>query len=276
MFVLLFLYYWLSRNTAFCYLFNSQLLGQGVNITLVISRTMASNPAEMVDTSWKGLYKWGGVSALLVGVIYLIAIVSALGLGVPSSSTGEGVLKWFSGQTTFAYTFYGLSIVTDVLAVPVVLALYLALKGVNKNAMLAATGFGGLFLALDLGVTLITWIALITLSQNYAVATSDVQRAAYLATADYAVGITSVSATVYGSLIFAIWPLITSLVMLKGVFSKATAYVGIVGSIVSFVYGITVFVPYSSSLAVILVIEFILIVIWLLLVGYRLYRLGKR
>jgi hypothetical protein len=250
-----------------------------ININMKIkpstSQIMMTNP-ETVDTSWKGLYKWGGVCALLVGVIYFIALASALSLGLPSSTTGEGILKWFSGQTTLAYTLYGLTIVTDVLLVPVVLALYLALKEVNKNATLAAAGFGGLSVALDLGVTLITWIALITLSQNYAAATSDVQRAAYLATADYAVGITSVSATVYGSIIFAIWPLITGLVMLKGVFNKATAYVGIAGSIASIVYGITIFVPYSSSLAIFLVLAFILFGIWLLLAGYRLYGLGKR
>jgi hypothetical protein len=112
-----------------------------------------------------------------------------------------------------------------------VLALYLALKGVSKNAMLTAAGFGGLALALDLGVTVITWIALITLSQNYAAATSDVQRVAFLATADYAVGGTSVIATVYGGVIHSIGPLIMSLVVLRRVFSKATAYVGTVWGI---------------------------------------------
>jgi hypothetical protein len=237
---------------------------------------MTTNPMETVDTSWKGLYKWGGVSAMLAGVILFIVMAAALGLGLPASATGESILNWFSGQAALAYTFYGLSIVVDVLLVPVVLALYLTLRGVNKNASLSAAGFLGLALALDLGVTLITWIALITLSQNYAAATSDVQRAAFVATADFAVGITSVSATVYGSIIYAIGPLIMSLVMLKGVFSKATAYVGIVASIAALAYGATVFVPYSSSLGILLAIAFVLFGVWLLLAGSRLYRLGKR
>jgi hypothetical protein len=231
---------------------------------------------ETVDTSWKGLYKWGGISALAAGVLYIIIILLALGLGVPSSTTGEGILTWFSGHATLAYTWYGLAIVGDILFVPVLLALYLALKGINKNAVLAAAGMGGLALALDLGVNMITWIALITLSQNYAAATSDIQRAAFVATADYAVGITSVSSTVYSSIIFSIWPLITSLVMLKGIFSRATAYVGIAASIIGLVYGLTVFVPYSSSLAVLLALMLILFAVWLLLAGSRLYRLGKR
>jgi len=236
---------------------------------------MTTNPVETIDTSWKGLYKWGGISALMAGVLYIIALLLALSLGVPSSATGEGTLKWFSGQTTLAYTWYGLAIAADILLVPALLALYLALKGINKNAVLAAAGIGGLALALDLGVNLITWIALITLSENYAAATSDIQRAAFVATADYAVGITSVSATVFSSIIFSIWPLITSLVMLKGIFSKATSYAGIAGSIIGIGYGLTVFVPYSSSLAILLALMIILFTAWLLLAGYRLYGLGR-
>jgi len=237
---------------------------------------MTTNLTETIDKSWKGLYRWGGLSALTAGVLYIIALLLALGLGVPSSATGEGTLKWFSGQTTLAYTWYGLAIAADILLVPALLALYLALKGINKNALLAAAAIGGLALALDLGANLITWTALITLSQNYAAATSDVQRAAFVATADYAVGITSVSATVFSSIIFNIWPFITSLVMLKGIFSRATAYVGMAGSIVGFAYGLTVFVPYSSSLDVLLVLMIVLLAVWLLLTGNRLYRLGKR
>jgi len=227
---------------------------------------------ETVDTSWKGLYRWGGISALLVGVLFIIAIPLYFVMG-PQPSGGEAILKYYSSQTTLAYSSWGTGILADVLFVPVVLALYLALKGVNKNAMLTATGFGGLFIALDLGVTTIASVALASLSQNYTAATTDVQRAAYVATANYALAITTVSAPVYSILILSIWLLITALVMLKGIFSRVTAYLGIVASIVGFVYSISLFVP---ALAMADVIAVVLYVIWLLLVGSRLYKLGKR
>ena len=209
---------------------------------------------------------------LIVGVLCIIDIVLASFLGFEPSG-GEAVLKWLAGQTTLAYAFYGLFILIDFLLVPVVLTFYLVLKGFNKNAMLAATGFAGLYLVLDLGVTLSSWVALVTLSQSYAAATSDIQRAAYVATADYALAVIALSATVYSSVISSIWIFITSLVMLKGIFSRATAYLGIVVSIVGFIYGISVFVP---PLAIFLAIVILLLGIWLLLAGYRLYRLGKR
>jgi hypothetical protein len=59
------------------------------------------------------------------------------------------------------------------------------------------------------------------------------------------------------------------------VFSKVTAYVGLVGGIVGLAYGVTVFVPYSSFVLIPLAISFILLGIWLLLAGSRLYSLGK-
>jgi hypothetical protein len=40
-------------------------------------------------------------------------------------------------------------VLTDLLFVPVALSLYLALKGVNRNAMLVATAFLGLFIVLE-------------------------------------------------------------------------------------------------------------------------------
>jgi hypothetical protein len=237
---------------------------------------MTTNPMETVDTSWKGLYRWGGVLAMLAAVLLFIAIACAIAVGTPSSYTGEGVLKGVSGQATFAYTFYGLAIVADILLVPFVLALYLALKGVNKSAMLTAAVFGGLALALDLGVHSTSAIAFVNLSQNYAAATSDVQRATFVAIADYAYfGMTSVS-DIVSFTVFSTWGLIVGLVMLRGVFSKATAYVGIAASIVGLAYSATVFVPYSPSLEILVAIALVLFGVWLLLAGSRLYGLGKR
>jgi hypothetical protein len=205
---------------------------------------------ETVDTSWKGLYRWGGVSLMIVGVLYFVSLVLALSMGTTPSG-GEAVLNWLAGQTTLAYSTWGVFILTDILLVPALLALYLALKGVNKNAMLAAVGFGGVGLVLDAGVTCISWVALITISQNYTAATSDVLRAAYVATANYALAATAVSAPVYSLAISSIGVLIISLVMLKGIFSRVTAYLGIVGSIAGFVYGISLFVPALAISAVV-------------------------
>ena len=63
--------------------------------------------------------------------------------------------------------------------------LYLALKRVHRSAMLVATAFVGLFVVLDLAVTWSSFAALLTLGGGYAAAANDVQRAAYVAAANY-------------------------------------------------------------------------------------------
>src|ERR1022692_4585733 len=80
----------------------------------------------------------------------------------------------------------GLSVFTDFLFVPVALALYLALKGVNRNAMLLATAFVGLFVVLDLAITWSHYASILTLYRDYSKAADDAQRAGYLAAANYA------------------------------------------------------------------------------------------
>src|SRR5262249_5146291 len=129
------------------------------------------------DGNW--IYRVGGLSALLLGIAYIATIPLYASAGAPPSG-GEARLQYLAGKTTVWWAILGLSVLTDVLFVPVALALYLALKGVNRNAMLVATTFVGLFVVLDLAVTWPDYAALITLSTHYAAAATDAQRLAYV------------------------------------------------------------------------------------------------
>jgi hypothetical protein len=59
-----------------------------------------------------------------------------------------GVAPILSLEAAVWWVIVGLSVLTDLLYVPVALSLYLVLKGVNRNAMLIATAFVGLFIVL--------------------------------------------------------------------------------------------------------------------------------
>ena len=233
---------------------------------------MTESASATVDQSWKGLYRWGGLLALLVGVLYFAIIALALAMGTPPTGTGA-LLEYYNDNAALAYGAFGLAIVSDIMLAPVVFALYLALRGINKNAMLVASGFGGLFLVLDMGVTGTAAITLVNLGQNYAAAATDIQRTAYLAMADNSLAIVSAGQHLFSSAVPSLWGLIASLVMLKGIFSKATAYVGIAGSIVGLAYVLNIFVP---ALTILLPFEIILFGIFFLLAGSKLYGLGKR
>jgi hypothetical protein len=108
---------------------------------------MTDNPA-VPDGKW--LYRVGGISALVLGIAYIIIFPLFAHVGAPPTGGGEAWLKYLSGRTTVWWAILGLSVLTDFLLIPVALSLYLALKRVNRDAMLLATALMWLFVVLDL------------------------------------------------------------------------------------------------------------------------------
>jgi hypothetical protein len=230
--------------------------------------------ANAVDPDGKWLYRVGGISALVLGTGYIITIPLYVYAGGALPSGGEAVLTYLAGKTTVWWPIVGLSVLTDFLFVPVALSLYIALKAVNRDAMLIATAFVGLFVVLDLAVTWSNFASLITLSGSYAVATTDEQRAGYVAAANYASAVlTSTLEGVYSIITLSLGILMASLVMLRGIFSRSIAYLGLVTGILGIV---SVAGPLLVSiLSGTIIIASILTTVWVLLVGYRLYWLGQ-
>jgi hypothetical protein len=135
--------------------------------------------------------------------------------------------------------------------------------------MLIATAFVALFVVLDLSVTWTNYASLLTLSRLHTVAMTDVQRAPYVAAANYASAVLESHTEVFYSIVdLSIAILITGFVMLKakGTFKKTTAYLGVGASI----FGIVSI----SGLFVTIIINALLVTVWVMLAGYRLFRLG--
>ena len=227
-----------------------------------------------VDPDGKWLYRAGGISALSLGIGYLVIIALYVLVGAPPSG-GEAKLAYLAGNTTIWWGILGLSVLTDFLFVPVALSLYLALKGINRNAMLVATAFVGLFVALDLAITWPNYAALLSLSGNYAAATNDAQRALFVAAATSASAVLESGLfAVYAILVLSIGILITGFVMLKGIFNKSTAYFGLATGIVGIVATVGPF--FVSFLSVTIILVSALTTIWVLFTGYGLYQLGQQ
>jgi hypothetical protein len=102
---------------------------------------------------------------------------------VPSG--GEAWLEYLAGHTAVWWAILGLSVLTDFVFLPVAWSLYLALKSANGNATLVGAGLLVLFAVLDLAVTWPNYASLISLSGDYAAATTDAQRAASVAATSY-------------------------------------------------------------------------------------------
>ena len=106
-----------------------------------------------IDPDGKWLYRVGAISALVIGIAYITIFPLFAHVGGVPPSGGEVWLKYLEGRTTVWWAILGLSVFTDFLFVSVALSLYVALERVNRNAMLVATAFVGLFVVLDLAVT---------------------------------------------------------------------------------------------------------------------------
>jgi hypothetical protein len=114
-------------------------------------------------------------------------------------------------------------------------------------------------------------IALLTISDYYSATTDATMRAAYLATAQFALEVSGVFA-VMALALFGIGSIVIGLVMLKGVFSQRTAYLVIVAGTLT---TIGTFGVLLEPLAIGTPFGLILSGIWQLILGTKLYKLGS-
>lgn len=170
----------------------------------------------------------GGIAALALGAGYILVIPVFASVGAQPTGGGEAWLRYMAGHSARWWVILSLNVVTDVLYVPVGLGLYTALRGINQSAMLISLALLALFVGLDLAVTWTNYAALINLSGQYANASATATRAALAAAANY-------PAAVVGSRILALYAIVVpgvgigiiEGVMLRGVFYRATAYLGL-------------------------------------------------
>jgi hypothetical protein len=227
-----------------------------------------------VDADGKWLYRVGGICAILFGIAYIAIIGLYVPMGAPPSGA-EARLAHIAGNTTSWWAILSLSVLTDFLLVPVAFALYLALKGINRNMMLVAAAGMGLFVVLDLAVTWTNYASLIALSGSYAAAATDAQKAVVVTAAIYPSTVLESSLLfVYNTLTLSVGILMTGLVMLKGIFGKGVAYLGLATGIVGIV---AVVGPlFVTALSATIIFASVLTTVWALFAGYGLYRLGRQ
>ena len=229
-----------------------------------------------VDPAGKWIYRVGGLSAIVLGIGYLLTIpVTILYAGGFPPLGAEARLAFFADHAAGWWAATALMVFTDLLYVPVFLALYHALKGFNKYMMLLAFACGGLFVVLDLAITWTAFPSLIILGGNYAAATSDAQRTIIVAAAGYPSAIVdSPLSGIYAILFPGLGELLASLVMRKGIFNKTLAYMGVIAGVCGILAGIgPIFI---SELETFQYINASLAMIWFFFVGLKLNKLAQQ
>jgi hypothetical protein len=228
-----------------------------------------SHGETAVDARWSWLYKIGGAAALFSVAIIPIQLIIFIVWGQPETAIG-----WFNlfhdNKLAGLLAFEILFVVNAVAGIATTLALYVALRGVNESLMAIAT-----VLALVEAVSFIMArpaLEMLYLSDQYAAATTDAQRATLLAAGEAMLATFHGTAFHVGINLFSIYYLIVSIVMLRSnIFGSVTAYTGIVAAILN--WGLYVPGGIGFFLFTLSVIPFL--AIWLVLVARRLFLLGR-
>ncbi|MBN1261229.1 MAG: DUF4386 family protein [Anaerolineae bacterium] len=232
------------------------------------------------DSDWKYLYRIGASAALLAVLVGIVEIAITFVPG--GATTSETVLEWFTLYQE--NPFLGmrnmglLNILLTATGVPV----YLALFGAHPRSHRAVAALAMAFSFIGVAVFYATNRAfpMLELSNQYAVATTEAQRAALLAAgqAMLSVGQSHTPGTFIGFFLSEAAAVLISWVMLKGkVFEKVTAYVGMAGFAFLMVFEITSsFVPALSGIEMVFaMLGGLASMAWYVLLARRLLRLAR-
>lgn len=238
--------------------------------------------AETSDSHWKGLYKVAGAAALIAGVIFRRNLGPEISL-FSAQKQPDTIIDWFTllqNNRLLGLSYLNLFDLVDYALVGLMfLALYIALRRANKSYMTIATTLG--FVGITVYFASNTAFSMLSLSDQYAAATTDAQRSIFLAAGQAVLAIHNPGAIYQGTgiymsfLLLAVAGLMISAVMLRSnIFSRVTAYVGILASAFDLAYCITfAFLP--AITVYLLSASGLLLMVWHILIGLRLFQLGR-
>lgn len=235
--------------------------------------------------SWKSLYRVGAAAALIIVVIYLIVMaiyIIAYSAGPPPST----VIDWFTlFQNNWLIGLFSLGLGDIAIMVvwgPMSLALYAALRRANKTCLTVAMSLAFVGIAVYLATN--TAFSMLSLSYQYAAATTDAQKSLILAAGQAILAVSQGTGAYMGMPLVNVAGLIISAVMLRSkIFSKVTAYVGILGFALLLASApfatYTTVSPTGAVVTAIVAVSYIgggvLSLMWYILIARRLLQLGR-
>ncbi len=233
--------------------------------------------SEAVDPTYTGLFRVGGVAALVVAFLTVIeVIVFTL---YPQPNTVSGWFELFQGSPIIGLLdFWGLEVPIYAMYILVFLAIYAVLKRVDQGSMAIALTLALLGIAIFFATT--NPFSMLSLSRQFAAATTDANRSALLAAGEALLANTNqriIGGFNIGFLLVSVAGLIVSSVMRRdNSFRGLTAYVGILAFGFSLADYLRQALTSSAIIALLLILPgALLIVVWFSLVGRRLLQLGR-
>ena len=222
------------------------------------------------DRSWRGLYRAGGVSALLFVLMVLVPVALVFLAPLPPTE-GAALLAYIAENKAVYVTqlvcFVGLAVP----ALIVFAAVAVSLKDVDKSMALSGglLGVSSEVIALAMGSSPQSLHGgLVLLSDSYTAAGTPVERAGLANAADALIAATN--AVSWAGILTAAGILVLSLVMRRGPFSRATALLGVLAGAIGIVS--EAFRPMIGSAYT---LYGLMLPVWFAMVGWRLLQFGR-
>jgi len=233
-------------------------------------REIDPDVAEEHAASWKSLYRAAGAAALISAVFIPIQILVFIVWPPPLEGTARDWFTLFQDNSLVGLLNLDLLLVADnVLLVPIFLALYLLLRRASESVTVVATALG--FLGVAFFIASNPAFGMLSLSSQYAAATTEAQRTTLLAAGETMLatwqGTTFQAAYVLGSLAGIA---IGALMLRSGIFSNLTGRMAILGNAVGFGLYVPAIGVYISVFSV------LFLEIWYILIARRFFQLGHR
>ena len=238
---------------------------------------------QLDDSEIKSLYKLAGIASLLAMATNLLDVIFGFGETDVIVNGSMSAIEWFSFfQANWfkgLYTLGLLNIVYMVCMIPVYFAILMAHR--RKYLIVSAMATVIFLLALAIYVSNSAAVPMLVLSDRYAAATTDAQRALYAAAGEsiLARGEDFTPGSFPGLILSGIAAITISFVMRGGgIFGKANSWIGILGfTFLSLFTVLATFVPslYFVAFYVFGMIGGILALTWFVLVALRFFKLGR-
>jgi len=232
-----------------------------------MSKLKQVTDTDTTDSRWNWLYKVAGMAALLTAVLIVVQMI--VFILWPPPGTAIETFTLFQDDVLQGFLALDLLYVIDnALLIPILLALYVALRRSNESFMLIAVAFG--FVGIAALFASNPAVNMHTLSGQYAAAGTDAQRALFLAAGEAMLAVYTGTAYHVSLILGSVALVILSIVMLQDKrFSKATAYMGILANGLA----LGLYVPKYGIYFLLFSVLFLLA--WYILIARNLFQLGQ-
>jgi hypothetical protein len=227
---------------------------------------------------WRGLYRVGGIAAP-VAVAVLICEAAAAGIW-PQPTSVAGCFKVFeSNWLTGLVSMDLLGMVCYIVMIPVIMAMYFALRRASEG--LVAVGLALFLIGVAVYFSTNTAFSQLSLSHQYSVAATEVQRTALLSAGQVMLTTFNVGAVRFSyAIVCAGWVVIGTAMLRSAVFGKVTAWAGILAGVSSIAAIAIEHLPIIGAMSWLLFLAYasgiVFFAVWVILAGRTLRSLAAR